>query len=527
MINVRQSVSAFICILLVAAATSEEAPKPNVLFLLIDDLGRYDTQVTNPASPTPVIGKLAQEGIILDRHYVYMYCSPTRRSVMTGRFPTSINPNQASICSNYMPLEFTTLAEKLRKANYKNHFVGKAHLGFPTTDHLPINRGYDSHVGYLGGAEDYYMYLFANKTNKDFWHDDHPGYDVISDVKYSTNYYSRVATAIIMSHNTTDPLFMDLRYQGVHGPYIDPPLWEQVANTSSNNQKCGSTYACQIMESMVSVVDNGIGNVTQALKVKGMWNNTLVIFSADNGGGMGGDEPSNNYPLRGTKGEPWDGGVRVAAFVSGGFLPNALRGTVNSAFIHIADWYPTLANLAGVDPTDNAMYNGTIRPIDGIDAWPVLTGAKQDLGREWLPTTNQSLIWNSTWKLITSAPSTHWFTETDGHLVDGWPCRSRSARNISTKGVWQCMVCSDAEPCLFHILNDPEERTDVAKQNPDIVQKMQAAMVGLNFPPYVFDAMPAPDEARYTCLPPQQAHTQWWDNFVGPCCKPKQNLTLL
>jgi arylsulfatase A-like enzyme len=92
------------------------------------------------------------------------------------------------------------------------------------------------------------------------------------------------------------------------------------------------------MESMVAVVDAGIFNVTQSLIKKGMWNSTLMVFFGDNGGGMGGTEPSNNYPLRGTKGEPWDGAVRVAAFVSGGLVPPARRGTSLSAQISVADW---------------------------------------------------------------------------------------------------------------------------------------------------------------------------------------------
>eukprot|EP01047_Picozoa_sp_COSAG01_P040235 COSAG01_NODE_3372_length_6178_cov_83.041125_3_plen_139_part_00 len=127
--------------------------------------------------------------------------------------------------------------------------------------------------------------------------------------------------------------------------------------------------------------------------------------------------------------------------------------------------YPTLCNLAGVDPTDSVVYNGTVRPIDGIDAWPTLSGVSASLGREWLPTTNQSLVWNSTWKLITAAPSTHWFTPNDTWVQDGasingtasgaWRCRGYGARgrNISTEGTWECMVCTDAEPCLFNLLD--------------------------------------------------------------------------
>merc|ERR1719265_1661785 len=104
---------------------------------MIDDLGYYDTQVYNPQSYSPTIGQLAkEEGLILERHYVYMYCSPTRRSFTTGRFPTSINGNQAHPCSNFVPANFTWLSQKLKQADYMNHFIGKGHLGYTTTDHL-------------------------------------------------------------------------------------------------------------------------------------------------------------------------------------------------------------------------------------------------------------------------------------------------------------------------------------------------------------------------------------------------------
>ena len=416
------------------------------------------------------------------------YCSPTRRSFLTGRFPVNINPDQSGMCDNFSPLEFTWLPDKLKAAGYQSHFVGKGHLGYTTSDHLPINRGYESHVGYLGGAEDYYQANFIGHRpvklpgrdglfvrNSDFWHDHAPGTDVVQDCYYSTNYYSRTAVSIVENHTASTPLFLDLRYQGVHGPYEEPPLWEQAPNSTVDpDRKCGPVSTCQTLRSMVAVVDSGIANLTLALRAKKMYDNTLIIFTADNGGGMGGTEPSNNYPLRGMKGTPWDGGSRAAAFVSGGFIPAHLRGTENSAFMHVADWYPTLCVLAGVSPTDSVMFAGKIRPIDGIDAWPTLMGTAPSLGREYLPTTNQSLIYNSTWKLLVAAPSTHWFTPEDDWIEDGaslngtasgdWSCKEKTGRNISTQGIWECMVCTDAEPCLFNLLDDPGERTNLATQ---------------------------------------------------------------
>jgi arylsulfatase A-like enzyme len=97
---------------------------PHIVSLMIDDLGHYDTQVHNPDAPTPTIGELVKQGINLERFYVYSYCSPTRRSFLAGRFPTLINANQANICDNFLPLQFTLLPQKLAKAGYKAHFIG-------------------------------------------------------------------------------------------------------------------------------------------------------------------------------------------------------------------------------------------------------------------------------------------------------------------------------------------------------------------------------------------------------------------
>jgi len=127
-----------------------------------------------------------------------------------------------------------------------------------------------------------------------------------------------------------------------------------VQTASINPQN--SSFACRAQyAAMVAVLDDNIKNVTDALKAKGMWDNTLMIFSSDNGGPIDVEEnAANNYPLRGGKYSEFEGGVRAAAFVGGGFVPEPARGTAVDGMIAIADWYGTLANLAGVDPTDHS-----------------------------------------------------------------------------------------------------------------------------------------------------------------------------
>jgi hypothetical protein len=145
----------------------------------------------------------------------------------------------------------------------------------------------------------------------------------------------------------------------------------------------------------------------KAMKSKGLWNNTLFLFSADNGG-VG--KFGNNYPLRGHKHDPWEGGTRSTAFLSGGFIPPALRGSSSGdKLIHIADWYATFSILAGADPTNSVIINGSMTHVDSVNVWPLLTGINATQPRPITPTSETGIIETATdhadpwWKLITLA----------------------------------------------------------------------------------------------------------------------------
>ena len=225
-------------------------------------------------------------------------------------------------CTNWLPLEFTILPQKLAQANMTSHVFGKGHWGYQTTDHLPINRGFASHIGYLAGAENYTHGENYGPTHDcsgtpeqcffDMWHDEHPGTDVVGNIDYSTNYYTRQAVDLIQQagngNNSNDPLFLALLFQGVHVPYADVPSWEDLPTPPGMWDR---TYS-----NMLRIVDDGISNVTDALRSSGRWNDTLLLITSDNGGILQG----NNFPLRGEKATTWEGGSRVMAFVAGGFL---------------------------------------------------------------------------------------------------------------------------------------------------------------------------------------------------------------
>eukprot|EP00936_MAST-01D_sp_MAST-1D-sp1_P000789 g789.t1 len=387
-------------LILLAASASASGPK-NIITILIDDLGSYDTAVNNEAivHVTPNLAQLSHtDGLRLQRFYTYKYCSPTRRAFLSGRFPVHMSGMQAQPCDNTLPMELTILPEKLKQAAvpWKTHFVGKGHLGYPTTDHLPIQRGFDSHIGYLCGAEDYDHGFNENRdpthdcagTPKscvyDFWNDHAPGATV----------HNEVVCMLRM---------------------CPPPAWEKVPNGTGG-------FWDATFGDMLHVVDAGIGNLTATLKEQGMWDDTLMIVTSDNGG-IG---PGNNFPFRGHKATPWEGGTRVMGFLSGGFLPLHLRGKTFSRAIGVQDWYPTICNFAGVDPSDNVTFDNVSRPIDGVDVWPAILAGQDSYLHEYLPTTENSILWQERWKLITAAENTFWYSPNNTHTLDNrttWPCR--------------------------------------------------------------------------------------------------------
>lgn len=144
---------------------------------------------------------------------------------------------------------------------------------------------------------------------------------------------------------------------------------------------------------MVAYMDEVVGNVTRLVKDRGMWGDTVVVMSSDNGGPIYAGGGGNNYPLKGGKISDWEGGVRVNAWVSGGFLPPQAVGTKVEGLMHLADWYATFCHLAGIDtPTDPVAEAAGLPPIDSLNMWPVITGANKTSPRHSLHVSPYTLI---------------------------------------------------------------------------------------------------------------------------------------
>jgi arylsulfatase A-like enzyme len=375
------------CLLLFTAtfAVTACADQPNIVFILSDDQGYADVGFMGATEiRTPHLDQLASRGTILESFYVQPVCSPTRASLMTGRYVSRtgvyhvVRPNARW----GLPLAERTLADAVRAAGYQTAICGKWHLGEFQPDYRPTQRGFDLQYGHWFGALDYFTHRRDGQLD---WHrNDQP----CADQGYSTHLIAAEACRIIREKRKDQPLFLYVPFNAVHAPHQVPARYTQPFTNLSGVRR---TYA-----GMVAAMDEAVGQIVTALDDKGLSDNTLIIFSSDNGGPAPGRVTSNG-PLRAGKGTIYEGGIRVCAFASWpGHIPRSQR---NAEPMHIVDWYPTLVKLAG----------GSLQqqlPLDGRDIWPVLTqGAKSPHEALFLPgmAPHQAAIRKGDWKLLMKA----------------------------------------------------------------------------------------------------------------------------
>ena len=426
--------------------TAQPRRKPTLAFVFIDDWGYSDVGFRNPAMKTPNFDTLASTGVILDRHYVFKYCSPSRVSLLTGRWPHhahqyNIHPH-TPIGAN---INMTMLPAKLKQAGYDTHMVGKWHEGFFQKKFLPVNRGFDTSFGFLSGAEDHMTQ--KRDCAVDFWRNDAPD---THNGTYDAYMYRDELDRIFNDRKTDNPLFIYLPLHNVHGPIQAPEEWLNIYAVNSTCEK-RRTY-----QAMVSVADNVTGHLVKLLKSNDLWDNTLIVVSADNGGAPC---VGSNYPLRGSKTTFFEGGVRSSAFVGGGLIPENMKGKKAEAFIHISDWYTTFCNLAGVDSADSGQ--GKF-PVDGLDVWPIVTGQSTTTSHDEIVLgydfDSKGAIIVGEYKLIVGAQGTGC-----DHLMWSpmdYPCKD------GPKG-------EDCNPyCLYNIVQDPSEHNELSKSQPEKVKEL-------------------------------------------------------
>ena len=440
----KKLIALLVCVLLTApleklrGADATQSGKPNIVFFLIDDLGYADCGFNGGQQiKTPNIDKLAAGGAVLESHYVQPVCSPTRAALMTGRYATRtgvytvVRPH----AKWGLPLVERTLANALHDAGYETAITGKWHLGEFDRAYLPTSRGFDHQYGHYFGAIDYFTHI--RDGSHDWYRDDKE----LKEDGYSTHLVAREACRLIAEKHKSKPLFLYVPFNGVHAPMQVPDSYLQPYATLNDPR--------QKLAGMLAAVDEAVGQIVHSLNKAGLRENTLIVFSSDNGG----PKPGTNTPLRDFKGSIYEGGVRGCAFANWpGKIPAGQR---IKEPMHVIDWYPTLVKLAGGSLEQKL-------PIDGRNVWPMLTQQARSPHDAILcvKSPTEAAIRVGDWKLVSHSAAV--------------------APNEATKASANKKSSSASEVHeLYNLAADIGETTNLADKEPDRAAAIKAQLAEL------------------------------------------------
>ena len=434
------------------------SPPTNVVIILADDLGYGELGCQgHPDFKTPHLDRMAAEGARLTSFYTPMpWCAPTRASLLTGRYPfrhglTSNPAPDASPALDQLHLDPTEvlLADLLHQAGYATACVGKWHLGHHPP-FLPNQRGFDRFFGILYSNDMRPVSLMAD------------GETVESPVRQETltQRYTEQAVAFIEAQQQR-PFFLYVAHAMPHKPLA--------ASEAYHGRSGAGLYGDAIAE-----LDASVGGILAALKKNGLEDNTLVVFTSDNGPWLGGSTGG----LRGMKGKSWEGGVRVPMIARWpGHIP---AGRVIDAEAGIIDLFPTVLNLAGVPPPQD-------RVIDGKDLMPLLDGKMETLheGIVIMTADKVKAIRSGRWKLHVEAPG-KWpdsMFENPGYIDPRSPDGVTILAPPDQPGLDQYPGVrggiEERAGMLFDLEADRSESRDVSAQHPEVVARLKALLTKL------------------------------------------------
>jgi arylsulfatase A-like enzyme len=419
------------------APAGQQAGQPNLLFILADDAGWNDVGYHGSEIRTPVIDRLAREGVELDAFYVHPTCSPTRAALLTGR-PASrfgIDAPIAGESRETLRRDALTLAQLLRRAGYHTAITGKWHLGL-SLEAGPQTYGFDHAYGALHGQVDPFThrYKFGDET----WHRNGR---FVREEGHATDLIAREAVRFVREiRDVSRPFFLYVAFTVPHYPLDEPaeyvrPYERAFASEWRRRNAAAMTH-----------MDAAIGSILGALETSGLRQNTLVLFASDNGAQQAWkptpkeyegrypvhDHLGENAPLRGWKTQLYEGGIRVPAVVH---WPGRLQPRKVSDPISIVDVFPTLAARAGVTPPASAS-------VEGIDAWPAIErGATLPERPIYVRIPGALALRLGPWKLIHHGAS-----------------------------------LSGGRDELFHLPSDPYERQDRAAAEPEVLARLRAEL---------------------------------------------------
>lgn len=366
------------------------AQRPNIIYIMTDDMGYGDLgSYGQDAYATPNLDRLALAGITLTHAYAAApVCTPTRTAFMTGRYPARtpvglIEPLTSTPRDSAVGLTkaYPSIGTLLQTAGYETALIGKWHLG-TSPQHKPTANGFDYFYGILSGAADYLSYKNQSPTR------DHDLYENTRPV-HPNGYLTDLLTGKAVEFITQDhpkPFFLALTYNAPHWPWQGP---NDAPYPDTVNFRAGGSPA--IYAEMMKHLDDGIGQLLDALEDRGLTEETVIIFTNDNGG----ERYSDNGGLSNGKMTLWEGGIRVPAFVR--WPGHIHEGSTTSQVAVTMDWTATILALAGARPDKDF-------PVDGIDLMPHLTGKKRLIPRTlyWRTTqrTQQKAMRSGNWKYL-------------------------------------------------------------------------------------------------------------------------------
>ncbi len=423
--------SGLLALWLALISAGQAAALPNILILVSDDQGWRDIGYRHPAIATPNLDRLASGGIRLEHQYVFPTCSPTRCALMSGRNPArfGILGPIAGKSTQRMPADMVNLARMLKSRGYFTAISGKWHLSLQI-ENGPRNYGFDSTYGYLHGQIDPWTHEY--KAGDRTWHRN----DVFTDDKgHATDRIAAEAIRLIQEKRS-QPLFLYVAFSVPHTPLAEESRWRDpyAARFPEETRR--------LVAASLTHLDDAVGKIVAAVDSAGLRENTLILFTSDNGGPRqsgASDEYegryksqvgplSDNGPLRGWKGQTYEGGVLVPACVN---WPSRLKPRTENAVISVLDWLPTLAALTGFEIKEEMR-------LEGANLWPLLS---------------------------------------QGHPVGArtlyWKTGEQSAVRI---GDWKLVQSRSGAAELFHLSEDPYEKNDLAAKQPQKLSELKAAL---------------------------------------------------
>ena len=419
-----------------AAALLAQQPqrKPNIIVILADDLGFGDLSAWGGRDlRTPNIDALAASGVRFDRFYANSpVCSPTRAALLTGCYPDTVGvPGVIRTAPEnswgYLAANAQLLPARLREAGYHSALVGKWHLGLEAPN-LPNQRGFDHFHGFLGDMmDDYYLHRRHDRN-----------YMRLNDREidpqgHATDLFTDWAIEYLASRKgRPEPYFLYLAYNAPHAPIQPPQDWlERV-----NQRERGISLKRAKLVALIEHMDAGVGRLMAALKAGGQLENTLVVFVSDNGGEL--ETGASCGPLRGGKGQMYEGGIRVpmCAVWPGFIAPGSRSERVGMT----ADLFATVCEAAGVRP----------QAIDGVSLLADMMGKAQQPPR-------RDLVW---------------VRREGGTMYAG---REFYAFR---RGDWKLLQNTAFQQYeLYNLANDPEEKHDLSKSEPKLYSELIAALM--------------------------------------------------